>query len=164
MNAPPWPDRDEYLFRLDFAIRRMHSETWDDEDARKSSLFGLLTARALYTRPDEARNDQRAQLDEALAGPLVDEPGDELAQMTQEAGAFLAGPPKARPDGWSQRDTVIRALAALVKAELVRKRRGGDTYPAAAASARALRALVQELGISAWSDVEELTSVLRAAL
>lgn len=164
MNTPNGPDRDEYLFRLDFAIRKMHSQTWDDEDARTSSLFGLLTARALYTRPDEARNDQRAQLTEALAGPLVDEPGDELAQMTQQAGAFLAGPSKVRPDGWTQRDSVIRALAVLVKAELVRKRRGGDTYPAAAASGRALRALVQELGISAWSDVDQLTSILREAL
>lgn len=104
MNTPNGPDRDEYLFRLDFAIRKMHSQTWDDEDARTSSLFGLLTARALYTRPGEARNDQRAQLTEALAGPLVDEPGDELTQMTQQAGAFLAEP-----------DRLPRDLAILVR-------------------------------------------------
>jgi hypothetical protein len=148
-NTPSSPDADEYLFRLDFAIRRMHSETWDDEDARKSSLFGLLTARALYTRPDEARNDQRAQLDEALAGPLVDEPGEVPEPDREPNGAYAI------------ESKVVHALAVLVKAELVKARRGERTSPAAKLAAADL---VAELAINASLDVGQLENVLREAL
>jgi hypothetical protein len=118
-NTPNGPDRDEYLFRLDTAIRRTYTSTWRDEDARKSSLFGLLTARALYTRPDEVLHEQRAQLTEALAGPLVDEPGDVPEPDREPNGAYADDRPE--PEGRSTDVRLMRWVKANVPDTRIRQ-------------------------------------------
>jgi hypothetical protein len=151
------PERDEHLTRLDTAIRRVHGEAWHGEDARKSTLFGLLTARALYTRPDEARNDQRAQLDEALAGSLRGTTGGQTAADELVAEVRLGFErQKIRPDGVSQRDNVIRALAMLAKAAY---RQQGVSIPVTAAR----RTIAAEVAADAGRGRAETYSWLKNA-